>query len=187
MKSKLTYKGPIALYISYYVLLALSLSLVALSFRVDSLSDLFLQLLVTGIGTALISLSLILYYTQIERKIIPHQWRKSANTYYNDEGIFEYTHDGFVVITKEGKSLGVPWKDILRADSGESKLNDHIKKFHIDLYFSERDFITVDSTMPGFSLFEKRLKENLRTLFEKETQPSNNKGTDSIKHPAKIS
>ena len=136
MKSKLTYKGPLALYVSYYLLLALAIVLMALSFRVDPESVLFMQLLITGIGTALVSLTMILYYTQIERKILPHQWRKNVSNYYNDEGIFEYIPDGFTVMTKQGESLSVRWKEVFRADSGENKLNDHFKKFHIDLYLN---------------------------------------------------
>ena len=168
LNSRLTYKGPLALYLSYFVLLVLAGSLVALSFRVDSGSMLFLQLLVTGIGAALISFSLILNSTLIERNINPYKWRKNADTYYNDEGIFEYIHNGFAVTTKEGKSLSVRWQDVVRANSGERKLNGHVRIFHIDVYLSGQDFITVDSTMPGFNLFEKRLKENLRHLLNEE-------------------
>ena len=46
-------------------------------------------------------------------------------------------------------------------------MNNYIKKFHIDVFLSEADFITVDSSMPGFHLFEKRLKQNLRGIVNK--------------------
>lgn len=184
MKTRLTYKGPGALYVSYFVLFALSLCLVALSFRVDSESSLFRQLLATGIGAAAISLSLILYYTQLERKVISHQWRKEVDSYYNDEGIFEYSPGGFSLIMNDGKNLDFRWREIIRAESGENQINRHIKKFHIDLFLSERDFITVDSTMPGFNLFEKRLKENLRDLLKEEAAYVHDSADDAAGHAA---
>jgi hypothetical protein len=184
VKTRLTYKGPSVLYFSYFVVFALSLCLVGLSFKLDSESALFRQLLATGIGVAVISLALILYYTQLERKIIPHQWRKELDGYYNDEGVFEYTHDGFSLIAHDGKSLDFQWREIIRAESGESQINRHIKKFHIDLFLSERDFITVDSTMSGFSVFEKRLKENLRDLLKKEAAYVHEDHTTAFGQPA---
>ncbi|HXH19071.1 MAG TPA: hypothetical protein VNJ07_08295 [Chitinophagales bacterium] len=162
LKSKFKYKGPLALYISYYLLLALSLTAAGFSFG----SAHPMLWLAGGAAGIFISVSLILYTTQIERKIDPLQWRKNADTYYNDEGVFEYTHNGFSIIEKSGKSLNIRWADIVRAESGESKLNNYIRHSKIDLYFSENDFITIDSTLPGFNLFEKRLKENLRGLWK---------------------
>jgi len=146
----------------------LAIILVMLSFRVDAGSILFFQLLATGSGAALISALLILYSTQIEKNIHLPGWRKKADAYYNDEGNFEYTYDGFTVLSRDGKGLAIPWKDIVRAESGENKINSHIRVFFIHLFLSETDFITVDSTMPGFTLFEKKLKENLRVLMSKE-------------------
>jgi hypothetical protein len=183
VKSRFTYKGPVALYISYYILFALSLCLVALSFKVDSESRLFTRLLATGIGAAVVSLSLILYYTQIERRIVPGKWRKKVNAHYNDEGIFEYTPAGFLVMMRDGNSLSLRWQDIVRAESGENKINQHVKKFHIDLFLSEREFFTVDSAMPGFYLFEKRLKENLREILKKEVV-EHTEYPDSLKQAA---
>ena len=94
-------------------------------------------------------------------------------SYYTDEGIFEYLPNGFALITKQGRSLSVRWQDLARAESGERMLNQHIKIFHVDLYLSQYDFITIDSTMPGFHLFEKRLKENLREHITKATATAN--------------
>jgi len=158
--------------------------LVALSFRVDAESSLFMQLVVAGTGAALISLSLILYYTRVERRVVPQQWRKELDAYYSDEGIFEYTQDGFTVITKDGKTLYLRWRDIIRAESGESQINNYIKKFHIDLFLSDRDFITVDSTMGGFRLFEKRLKENLRDLLKEEVAYAHDTADDAVGNAA---
>jgi hypothetical protein len=168
VKSKLTYKGPLALYVSYFFLLALSLVLVGLSFRVDTSTPLFFQLLFTGLFSASISFVLILYSTQIKRKIDTEAWRKNADIFYNDEGVFEYTHNGFTIITQKGKELRAAWKDIIRIESHDSKMDNFLRIFYIDLYFSEKDFITVDSTMPGFRLFERRLKENMREIWNGE-------------------
>ncbi len=161
-KSIFTYKGPLALYAFYFALLAVSLGIAAFSMATGSI-----QFLPAGISGVLLSLALILYSTKIVRKINPSEWRENADTYYNDEGIFEYTHNGFALINRDRKSMNVTWADILRAESGENK-DGLLKVSHIHLYLSESDFITVDSTMPGFSLFEKRLKENLRELWKKE-------------------
>ncbi len=172
MKSRLTYRGPLALYISYFVLMALSVSLIVLSFRVDTSSVLFLQLLITGIFATLISFSLILYSTQIDRKIESSKWLKDANTYYSDEGVFDYTHNGFTLITSGGKSLNIRWRDITKVESYEKKVNDYLKKSCINIFFSDKDLITVDSTMSGFTLFEKRIKENMREEWKKQAAPA---------------
>lgn len=166
MKSRFIYKGPLALYVSYYLLLVLSVMLLMLSFRVDAESALFIKLVITGAVAAIVSISMILYSTQIDRKINTDSWRRSAEKYYNDEGVFEYTHNGFTVITKEGRSLNIPWQDIVKIDSHEEKRKKYLKVSQIDLYFTDRDLLTVDSTMPGFSLFEKRLKGNMRYLWK---------------------
>ncbi len=184
MKTRLTYKGPAVLYILYYVVFALSLCLVVLSFKLDSESALFQQLLATGIGAAAISLSLILYYTRLERSIVSHQWRKEVDSYYNDEGIFEYSPGGFSLITNDGKNLEFQWREIIRAESGERQVNRQIKRFQIDLFLSDHDLITVDSTMPGFNLFEKRLKENLRDLLKEEAAYAHGTADDDAGHAA---
>ncbi|MDZ4847325.1 MAG: hypothetical protein SH857_17465 [Chitinophagales bacterium] len=172
MKSRFIYKGPLALYVSYYLLFALAAMLLMLSFRVDAESGLFLKLIVTGAVAAAVSVSLILSSTHIDRKINADAWRKNAEKYYNDEGVFEYTHNGFSVITKEGKSLNIPWEDIAKIDSHEETVKKHLKVSQIDLYFTERDLLTVDSTMPGFSLFEKRLKGNMRYIWKADAEQS---------------
>lgn len=151
---------------SYYLLLALAVMLLVLSARVDAESGLFIKLVFTGAVAAVVSVSLILHSTHIDRRINADSWRKSAENYYNDEGVFEYTHNGFTVITKEGKSLNIPWQDIVKIDSHEETVQKHLKVAHIDLYFTDRDLLSVDSTMPGFSLFEKRLKGNMRYLWK---------------------
>ncbi len=151
---------------SYYLLLVLAVLLITLSSRVDAESALFIKLVVTGAIAAVVSLSLIFHSTHIDRKINADAWRKNAENYYNDEGVFEYTHNGFTVITKEGRSLNIPWEDIVKVDSREEKLNKYLRVSQIDLYFTDRDLLTVDSTMPGFSLFEKRLKGNMRYLWK---------------------
>lgn len=146
-------------------MLGLAIALVTLSFRVEHNSVLFVQLLLTGGISAALSLTLILYSTEIVRKVEPGKWLQTANTYYSDEGIFEYTPRGFTVITKDGKSLNIHWNDILRAESYQQHMNDYLKKSCITIFLSEHDFITVDSTMPGFPIFEKRLKENLKKVW----------------------
>ena len=166
--SNLTYRGPLALYISYFLLLALSTVLMALSFRVDTSTQLFFELFFTGLFSASISFILILYSTQIKRKIDTQAWRKNADIFYNDEGIFDYTHNGFTIITQKGKQLQAAWQDIIRIESHDNKLDNFLRVFCIDLYFTEKDFITIDSTMPGFRLFEKRLKENMREIWNRE-------------------
>jgi hypothetical protein len=168
LKTKLTYQGPLALYISYFVLLALSVSLVFLGYRLDAESIVYKQLMVIGIAGFVFSVALILHATQINRSMNTARWRREAETYYNDEGIFEYTADGFAMVTQEGESIIAGWSDIVRAESGEEKVNNYIKKYFIRIYYTQRDFITVDSTMPGFSVFEKRLKENLRSQMQQE-------------------
>lgn len=150
---------------SYYLLLVLAVLLLLLSARVDAGSGLFIKLVFTGVVAAVVSVSLILHSTQIDRRINADSWRKNAERYYNDEGVFEYTHNGFSVITKEGKSLNIPWQDIAKIDSREETVKEHLKVSHIDLYFTDRDLLTIDSTMPGFYLFEKRLKGNMRYLW----------------------
>ena len=108
---------------------------------------------------------LILYSTQIVKGIDPKLWKKSADTYYNDEGIFEYTYNGFTLITSDDNPLTIKWRDITKADSREETVRDQIRLSCIDVFFSDKDFITVNSSMEGFSLFEKRLKENLKDIW----------------------
>lgn len=172
MKSRFIYKGPLALYVSYYLLLVLAVLLLMLSARVDAESALFIKLVFTGAVAAVVSVSLILHSTQIDRRINADSWRQNAEKYYNDEGVFEYTHNGFSVITKEGKSLNIPWQDIAKIDSHEETVQKHLKVSHIDLYFTDRDLLTVDSTMPGFYLFERRLKGNMRYLWRTSAEQS---------------
>lgn len=180
VKSRFIYKGPLALYVSYYLLLVLAVMLLTLSLRVDGGSLLFLKLIVTGSVAAVVSLGLILFSTQIDRKLHTSSWRKNAEKYYNDEGVFEYTHNGFTVITKEGKSLNIPWQDIVRIDSHEQKEQQYLKISIIDLYFTERDLLSVDSTMPGFYLFEKRLKGNMRYFWKQNAEETENKKTAEV-------
>jgi len=178
VKSRIHYKGPLLLYVSYYVLFALAITLLLLSARADSGSALFIQLAATGMLAAMISVSLILHSTQIERKINQSSWRQNAENYYNDEGVFEYTHNGFSIITKEGKSLNIPWQDIIRIDSREEKTKNQLRVSFIDLFFTERDLLSVDSSMPGFTLFEKRLKGNMRYLWKDEQQRDTQDATE---------
>ena len=168
VKTKFTYRGPLPLYLSYILLLVLSSSLIFLSFRVDADSNLFYQLIITGVTVSVVALFLLLNSTKIEKIIDLKTWKKNNLTYYNDEGVFEYTHNGFTIITKEGKSLVIAWKDVIRVETHQDPLNDYIKVTTIDLYFSDRDFLSVDSSQPGFNLFEKRLKENMRKIWQEE-------------------
>lgn len=172
VNSRLTYKGPLALYLSYFVLLVLGVSLALLSFRLDSGSILFLQLLATGLGAALIAIALILHSTQIIRNIDPARWHRNAGRYYNDEGVFEYMPNGFAVMASDGSNLRIRWQDIVKADSGERKVSSHLRILFISLHLPGHQCVTVDSTMPGFCLFEKKLKENLSHRLSADKTPT---------------
>ena len=123
-------------------------------------------MLIVGIGTCIISSSLILYSTTIESRLDIGKWQSIASHYYENEGSFEYTYNGFSLVTHDGPML-IKWKDLIKIESKERQVND-LRISCIDIFFSEKDFITVDSTINGFNLFEKRLKENMRDIWDQD-------------------
>lgn len=165
MKTKITYKGPLALYVSYCVLLILSVSLIILTFPLDIEGMLFIQVLIAGLIGLLISGSLLLHYTQIEKTIDPLKWKKSSDKFHYDEGDFQYTFTGFKIDSWNSGPLNIKWEDITKIEAHQRKIHRQIQVMSIDLYFSEDNFITIDSSINGFSLFESRLRENLDNVW----------------------
>ena len=175
LRSKLTYKGPLALYIAYCILLLLSISLIVMLFPLDVEGPLFIQILITGVIGLLVSGSLVLYSTQIVRRIDPLKWKKNSDRFYNDEGDFLYTFSGFKIETWNSGPLDIQWKDIVKIESHQRKIDRKIKITCIDIYFSDKNFISINSSISGFNLFEKKLRENLDHVWKGSLSSSENK------------
>ena len=120
----------------------------------------------TGVLGICISSSLLLYSTEIVRKIDPQQWKKNSDKFYNDEGDFIYTFSGFKIDTWNSGPLNIKWRDIIKIEAHERKVNQKMKIICMDIYFSDENFISIDASIKGFTLFEKRLRENLDTAWK---------------------